>query len=120
MESKYQATLGKMALNLKVTDLEFKKINFEKSLIRSLIYMLPALIFLPIQFLAYDNPVLMELDGFREFSQGVQATYPIAAAFNCFFSLIFLTDLIMLISDDSKQQRSLKDRWAKTFVVKVS
>ena len=119
MESKYQATLGKMALNLKVTDLNFEKINFEKSLLRSLIYMLPALIFIPVQYLAYNNPSLMELDGFWEFSQAVAATYPLSGIFNCFFSLIFLTDLIMLLADDSKKQRSLKDRLAKTYVVKI-
>jgi len=118
MESKYQATLGKMVLDLKVTDLELNKINFEKSLLRSLIFMLPALIYLPVQFLAYDNPSLTELNGFWEFSQAIQSTYPLAGIFNCFFSIIFLVDLIMLISDDSKKQRSLKDRLAKTLVIK--
>ena len=119
MESRYQATLGKMALNLKVTDLNFEKIDFEKSLLRSLIVMLPALTYLPVQYLAFDNPNLMAMDGFWEFSQGVAASYPLMGSLNCFFSLIFLTDLIMLLTDDSKKQRSLKDRLAKTYVLKI-
>ena len=49
MESKYQATLGKMALNLKVTNYDFKPIDYETSLLRSLIYILPSLVLFPFQ-----------------------------------------------------------------------
>jgi len=118
MESYYQATLGKMALNLKVTDHNFEKIDFEKSLLRSLIIMIPALIFIPVQYLAYDNPNLMSIEGFWSFSKGVQETYPTMGTFNSFYSLIFIADLIMLLTDSTKRNRSLKDRIAKTFVLK--
>lgn len=117
MESKYQATLGKMALNLKVTDVDLKQISFEKSLLRSLIYMLPAMVTLPVEFLAYNNADLMTIDSFWEYSQAVSATYSISGIFSCFFSLIFLTDLIMLLTDET-YNRSLKDRLAKTYVIK--
>lgn len=120
MESRYQATLGKMALNLKVTDLNYGQINFEKSLLRSMIYMLPALTYIPVQYLGYSNPDLLKLEGYWEFSQAVAVTYPTSGIFNCFFSLIFLTDLIMLLADETKQQRSLKDRLAKTYVIKTN
>lgn len=118
MESRYQATLGKMALNLKVTDLNFNKIDFEKSLLRSLIVILPALIYIPVQFLAFNNPNLTSMDGFWSFTQAVGTTYPTAGVFNCFFSLVFLADLILLLTDNLKKQRSLKDRLAKTLVLK--
>jgi uncharacterized RDD family membrane protein YckC len=118
MESRHQATLGKMALNLRVTDLNYEQIDFEKSLLRSLIVMIPALIYIPVQYLAFDNPNLMAIDGFWNFSQGVAATYPTMGTFNSIFSLVFLVDLIMLLADSSKRQRSLKDRMAKTYVLK--
>ena len=118
MESRYQATLGKMALNLKVTDANFKQIDFEKSLLRSLIVMIPALIYIPVQYLAFGNPSLMAIDGFWQFSLGVTQTYPAMGTFNTIFSMIFLVDLIMLLTDGSKRQRSLKDRMAKTYVLK--
>lgn len=118
MESRYQATLGKMALNLKVTDLNYNQIDFEKSLLRSLIVMIPALIYIPVQYLAFDNPSLMAIDGFWDFSKGVAETYPTMGTFNSIFSLVFLVDLIMLLADSSKRQRSLKDRMAKTYVLK--
>lgn len=118
MESRYQATLGKMALDLKVTDLNFNKINFEKSLLRSLIVMLPALVYIPVQYLAFNNPDLMEIDSFWSFSQALAVTYPASGTLNCFFSLIFLADLIVFLTDDTKRGRSLKDRIAKTYVIK--
>lgn len=118
MESRHQATLGKMALNLKVTDLNYEQIDFEKSLLRSLIVMIPALIYIPVQYLAFDNPNLMAIEGFWDFSQGVAATYPAMGTFNSIFSLVLLVDLILLLADSSKRQRSLKDRMAKTYVLK--
>lgn len=118
MESRYQATLGKMALNLKVTDQNFEQIDFEKSLLRSLIIMIPALIYIPVQYLAFDNPSLMAIEGFWSFSTAVTETYPTMGSFNSFYSLIFIVDLIMLLTDSSKRNRSLKDRIAKTFVLK--
>src|SRR5690606_41836408 len=44
MERYYGVTLGKMALNLKVTDLNYNKIDFERSLLRSLIVITLSLI----------------------------------------------------------------------------
>jgi len=119
MESTYQATLGKMIVDLKVTDQNFEKINFEQSLLRSAIFMLPVLLYIPVQYVAYDNPTLMEIEGFWDFSQALAVTYPLMSVFNCFFSLIFLADLIALLADDSKRQRSLKDRLAKTYVIRT-
>ncbi len=118
MESRYQATLGKMALKLKVTDLNYERIDFEKSLLRSLIVIMPALLLIPVQYLAFDNPNLMAIEGFWAFTQGVSETYPKMGTFNSIFSLVFLVDLIMLLADSSKRQRSLKDRMAKTYVLK--
>lgn len=119
MESNYQATLGKMALNLKVTDLNFERIHFEKSLLRSLIFMLPALVYLPVHYLSFNNPNLMALDGFWEYSQTIATIYPLSGILNCLFSVLILVDLIVLLTDDSKRQRSLKDRLAKTYVIKT-
>jgi uncharacterized RDD family membrane protein YckC len=118
MESRYQATLGKMALNLKVTDLNYERIDFEKSLLRSLIVVMPALLLIPVQYLAFDNSNLMAIDEFWEFSKGVTETYPRMGTLNSIFSLVLLVDLIMLLADSSKRQRSLKDRIAKTYVLK--
>ena len=82
--------------------------------------MLPALVYIPVQYLAFGNADLMAIDGFWDFSQAVAATYPSSGVLNCFFSLVFLADVIALLADSSKKQRSLKDLLAKTYVVKVN
>ncbi|MCM4162403.1 MULTISPECIES: RDD family protein [unclassified Arenibacter] len=117
MESRHQATLGKMALNLKVTNLNYEQIDFEKSLLRSLIVMIPALFFIPVQYLAFYNPNLLAIEGFWNFSKGVAETYPTMRTFNSIYSLVFIADLIFLLTDSSKRNRSLKDRIAKTLVL---
>ncbi|MEL4307613.1 RDD family protein [Joostella sp. CR20] len=119
MESKYQATLGKMILQIKVTDVDFQKINFEKSLVRSLIFMVPVLLSsIPLQYLGFNNPNLVEIENYWDFSTQLGITYPTAGIINLVFSMIFLIDLIMLLADDEKKGRSLKDRMAKTYVIK--
>nr|WP_299339032.1 RDD family protein [Allomuricauda sp.] len=119
MESYFGATLGKMALNLKVTDLEYNKIGFEKSLLRSLIVILPSLIYVPVYYLAFGNPTITDTNGFMEFSTALANAYPASTIVTNIFSVVFITDLIVLLTDGSKKQRSLKDFMAKTYVIKV-
>ncbi len=108
-----------MALNLKVTDVNHKRIDFSTSLLRSLIVIIPSLLIIPVQFMAYSNPDLMNLEGFWTYTKEVAETYPNLTTFNSFYSTIFIVDLIMLLADGTKQNRSLKDRIAKTLVLKT-
>ena len=119
MESKYQATLGKMALNLKVTNYDFKPIDYETSLLRSLIYILPSLVLIPFQYIGFTDPEFKNVDGYVEFSQSIGTAFPIMFVLNMLLSLLVFSDVIVLFTDDTGQQRSLKDRIAKTFVLKV-
>ncbi|MFC4219317.1 RDD family protein [Flagellimonas marina] len=119
MESYYGATLGKMALNLKVTDLEFNQISFEKSLLRSLIIIVPALIYIPVYYVAFGNPAVTETEGFMDFSIAMTNAYPATRISTNLFSLVYLTDVIVLLTENGKKQRSLKDFIAKTYVIKV-
>lgn len=47
MESHYGATIGKMAFQLKVTDQNFKRIDFKQSILRSIILIFPAILLFP-------------------------------------------------------------------------
>ena len=117
MESKFGATLGKMALNLRVIDNTQNNINFEKSLLRSLILIIPALLYIPVHYLAFENPYIINSNGFFEFSTRLSYTYPAMSFFTNIFSIVFIVDGILMASDSNKK-RSLKDRMAKTFVIK--
>ncbi|WP_025663478.1 RDD family protein [Aquimarina megaterium] len=118
MESYYGATLGKMALNLKVTDLNYNKIDFNKSFLRSLIIIIPSLIYIPVYYFAFDNPEITKSEGFMEFSVALASAYPTTSLIINIFSFIFIVDLIVLLSEGNKKQRSLKDFIAKTYVIK--
>ncbi|THD67423.1 RDD family protein [Robertkochia marina] len=117
MEYKYGATVGKMLLNLRVIDENGSNIDFEKSLLRSLIVITPALLYIPTHYLAFQNSYILSADGFFEFSNRVAFTYPTMSLFTNLFSIVFIVDGIMMASDSVKK-RSLKDRMAKTFVIK--
>jgi hypothetical protein len=117
MESKYGATLGKMTLKLKVIDRDRNKIDFEKSLLRSLIIIIPALFYIPIHYFAFENQYILNADGVFDFSNRLSHTYPAMSIFTKLFGLIFIIDGIMMAAD-SLTKRSLKDRIANTFVIK--
>lgn len=117
MESKYGATLGKMALNLKVTDQNFNRINFKQSLMRSIILVFPGILFIPIYYFAFSNPNLSEITQLFEFTQSFAIEYPIQSWIGNLSFLIILADIIVLLTDKTNTQRSLHDRLAETYVI---
>jgi len=121
MESHYEATLGKMIMKLKVTDLNYQQISFEQSIVRSLILLIPALIYAPLHYFAFENEAILETDGFMEFSKALSTEYPLTNMLISALSLLALADLIFLIVESSGERRwSLKDMIAKTYVIKIS
>lgn len=119
MESHYEATLGKMMLNLKVTDLNYRKIGFEKSVLRSLILIIPSLVYIPVHYFGFENPEIANTDGFMEFSTALAAEYPDAQLLSSVLSLVVIADIVFLIVESSGERRSLKDLIAKTYVIKT-
>ncbi len=117
MESKYGATFGKIALSLKVTDQEFNRIDFSQSILRSSILIFPAILYIPIYYLAYNNPNLSGLDQLFEFAKGLAIEYPIQSWIGNISFVIIATDIIVLLMDKTKTQRSLHDQIAKTYVI---
>ena len=117
MESKYSATFGKMAFKLEVTDQSFNQIDFKQSLLRSIILIFPAILFVPIYYLAFNNPNLVNSDQIFEFSKALAVEYPIQSWISNLSFLIIIIDIIVLLTDNTKTQRSLHDRIGKTYVI---
>ncbi len=117
MESKYGATFGKMALNLKVTDHNFNQIGLKQSFLRSIFFIFPAIFYIPIYFLAFNNEALADLTGFMEFAQGMIIEYPIQTWISNISFAIILADIIVLLVNELKTQSSLHDQIAKTYVI---
>jgi len=117
LESRFGATLGKMVLQIKVTDWNFEQIGFKQSLLRSLIFIVPALHSVPIYYLAFNNPILANTDNFFDFAYLYSLEYPFEKMVSNLTIIIVVIDLIVLLSDKTKTQRSLHDRIARTYVI---
>jgi uncharacterized RDD family membrane protein YckC len=114
MEFTYGATLGKMALGLKVTNLNFERADLGQVLLRNIFNIAPSLVTLVISFSMYNDPDFQDVSGYQEFlgfSQGFVANQFVSGI----SSIIAIVELIMILSDD--RRRSLHDRMAGTFVV---
>ena len=119
MESRYGATIGKMTLKLKVTDQNFNPIDFKQSFLRSLILIFPAILYVPIYYLAFNNPNLVDYSQIFDFAQGLTIEYPIQSWISNLSFVIIVIDIIVLFTDRTKTNRSLHDRIAKTYVLLI-
>jgi len=117
LESKYGATLGKMALNLKVTGLQHQQIDIWQSLKRSAIFIIPVLLLIPFEYMAYNNPAIASANGFFEFAQLQAEAYPYETWISYASSALAIIDLIVLLSDKSGKQQSLHDQIGQTYVI---
>lgn len=118
LESRYNATFGKMALNLKVTDWNYNNIDLNKSFLRSLIIIVPALFYIPLHYFAFNNEYVITSNSVFEFTNKMTEAYPTFTFFITFLSYATLADVIVYLVDLNKKQRSLKDYIAKTYVIK--
>jgi len=119
LESYFGATIGKFSLDIKVTDHNFEKINLAQSFKRSSILMIAPILYLPIMYLAFNNPSLIESTSFIEFTTGIAMEYPMYQMLGYLSSGIVIIDLIFMTTDHKKLLRSLHDRIGETYVVKV-
>jgi len=117
MESYYGATIGKMVLKLKVTNKNFEKIDITTSILRSLILIFPAVMYVPIYYMAFNNPNLADLNGLMEFSKALSAEYSMLGIIGNLSMILIIADIIFLLTDSTKTQRSLHDRIANTYVI---
>lgn len=114
MEYSYGATLGKMALRLKVVDLNFGRADIGKILLRNVFNIVPAVLTLLLSIGMYMDPGFEDITGFMEYSAFSQQFSAIQYVSYC-NSLIAIVEAIMLAVDD--QKRALHDRIAGTYVI---
>lgn len=117
METYYGATLGKMTMKLKVTNFNFCSIDLKQSLIRSLIFIIPSLLYFPIYYLAFKNPELANANQIFIFSSGLLKEYPIQSWIGRLSFILITIDVIFLLTDSTKERKSFHDRLAKTYVI---
>jgi uncharacterized RDD family membrane protein YckC len=114
MELQYGATVGKMALKLKIVNLRYEQANINEILLRNIFNIVPSLIMLFITLRIYNDPDFQTITGFAEYSAW-SAKFQALQFGNLIVGGIGIIDGIVLIAD--KQSRALHDKIASTFVI---
>lgn len=114
MEFQFGATLGKMAVNLKVVNLDFGKPNLTEVIVRNIFNIGTSVFSLITTIMVFNLPEFQEISGYMEYvrlaSLNKNTNYITWISF-----LIILIEFICLVSD--KKRRSLHDRMGKTYVI---
>ena len=113
-EYKYGATLGKMALKLKVVNLEFNKANSTEILLRNIFHIVPPLFSLMLTLSLYAKPEFGEVRSFADYTSFSRQSTGLTF-YNFFITILYLVDVVFLLTD--RQNRTLHDRIGKTYVI---
>ena len=116
MEYYYGATLGKMAMKLKVLDLNFEDISMGQSFSRAFPWIISTVVNLIVTYLMFQDPDFYDAIGFFAFGQ--YSNEFAASSYNTYAGLVLLISIIFIFWEKRKQ--TLHDKVAKTVVVKLS
>lgn len=112
LESTHAATFGKMLMKLQVVDVFGERISFMRALRRSMIYIVPMLIVIPVYFFIFRNPAVIQAD---DVMVAMAINYPVLQNTANLTFFITLVDVVVLLVD---RKRSLHDLIGQTYVVK--
>lgn len=114
MEFYYGATLGKMALRLKVVNLDFEQPDLQTVLLRNIFHIVPSLVLALLSISMYNDPDFVDVSSYTEYAAFGQKFVASQFISICSAVLTFV-EAIMIGVDD--QKRSLHDRIAGTYVI---
>jgi uncharacterized RDD family membrane protein YckC len=117
LEYSYGATWGKMALKLKVVNLQFERASLQEILLRNVFHIVPSLITLFFSIGLYNDPEFESVTGFMQYSAFTR-NFPILQYISYCSGAITLIDAIVLLADT--QKRSLHDKIGQTYVIDQS
>lgn len=115
MELNYGATLGKMALKIKVVNYEFERLKLSEALLRNIFTLGLGFISIVTAIFVFAEPEFKEISSWTDytvFSQNYDSTNWV----NYLTFFIYVVEMIVLLNDT--QKRSLHDKIGKTYVIK--
>lgn len=115
MEWKYGATLGKMAVKLKVVNYDFKPINIDQAFTRYLPWAVSVIFSLMSTTVIYRASGFEYIDTWMEMNKVAQN--PALNIASQIYNLVFLIVVGALIFD--KKKRGIHDKMAKTYCIKI-
>lgn len=114
MEFLYGATLGKMALKLKVVNLQYERATLGEILLRNIFHLAGSLLTLFFTIGVYTDPEFESISGFTEYTAFTR-NFVVLQFISYASGFITIVDGIVLLAD--KQNRSLHDKIGQTFVI---
>jgi uncharacterized RDD family membrane protein YckC len=116
MEANYGATFGKMAMNLKVVNLELQAAGAREVLLRNVFHIAGLLITFALGIVMFMAPGFEEISGFIEYTEFTKSLTG-QQTVSYFVSAVSIVDGIILLADAKK--RSLHDKIANTLVIET-
>ncbi|MEM1322058.1 MAG: RDD family protein [Bacteroidota bacterium] len=117
MEWKYGATLGKMAVKIKVVNYDYQPISLDQSYLRFIFYFISTAISVLFTFQLFQQPEFMETDDFMKLATFQAEFESPLQDFSSIASFIVMVSAIFVLFDDRRQ--ALHDKIAKTFCIRV-
>ena len=115
MEYQYGATLGKMAVGIKVVGHQFQKVTLKEELRRVSFYIVPNIIQQVLTLKFYFSGQLNSIQHYKDYNDYIVSTNPALYILNIIVFVLLIIDTITFFSND--QNRSLHDLYAGTYVI---
>lgn len=113
----YKRTIGKHFLKLTVVSINFNPIGIAQSYLRNIFFILPSLLSIPLYYLAFRDPILLDVNDFKYFASLMSSKYPLQGIISSLTFLFIVIDFLFLFFDGKKKNRTLHDIFAKTLVL---
>jgi uncharacterized RDD family membrane protein YckC len=115
MEYQYGATLGKMAVGIKVVGHQFQKVTLKEELRRVSFYIVPNIIQQILTLKFYFSNQLNSIQHYKDYNDFIITTNPALYILNIIVIGLLVVDTITFFSNG--QSRSLHDLYAGTYVI---
>ena len=115
MEYRYGATLGKMAVGIKVLGHFFGKVTLAEELKRVSFYLIPGILQSIFTLRIYFNDAFNRITNFNEYNQLVVALNPATVWVVVIVLILLIADILVLLSNE--ENRALHDIYAGTYVI---
>ncbi len=114
-EYNFGATIGKMAMNLKILNYKFQRAKLSRILIRNVIYLIPNILSSLITFLVFNRPDFSNMYSLLDYIELMKDSGMLTAFNRTIFLVSILDGLFVLFS---KKHRALHDLLGGTIVVR--
>jgi len=115
LEYRYGATLGKMAVGIKVVGYQFQKVTLQEELRRVSFYIVPSIIQEIMTLKIYFSDDLKSIVNYSDYNNYITGSNPALVWLNIIVFVLLVADCITFLTNE--QNRSLHDLYAGTYVI---